>query len=105
MKLRIGILTAPDIRWEKSERNGKSTFILHDVRIGIGFHWDRLQTQEFAGELEILHHPNGTQTAETGFVNLMVYGNKDNERITFRIYNEKNGFILGCIIQTGKLLE
>ncbi len=63
MKLRIGILTAPDIRWEKSERNGKPTFILHDVRIGIGFHWDRLQTQEFAGELEILHHPNGTQTA------------------------------------------
>ena len=63
MKLRIGILTAPNIRWEKGERNGKPTFILHDVRIGIGFHWDRKQTQEFAGELTILRNPNGTQTA------------------------------------------
>ena len=63
MKLRIGILTAPEVRWERSERNGKPTFVLHDVRIGIGFHWDRLQTQEFAGELTILRNPNGTQTA------------------------------------------
>lgn len=63
MNLRIGILTAPQIRWERSSRNGKPTFILHDVRIGIGFHWDRRQTQEFAGELSILRNPNGTQTA------------------------------------------
>ena len=63
MKLRIGILTAPEIRWERGERNGKPTFVLHDVRIGIGFHWDRRQTQEFAGELSILRNPNGTQTA------------------------------------------
>lgn len=63
MKLRIGILTAPEIHWERSERNGKPTFVLHDVRIGIGFHWDRLQTQEFAGELSVLTNPNGTRTA------------------------------------------
>ena len=44
--------------------------------------------------------PNGTQTAETGFVNLMVYGNKDNENITFRIYNEKNGFIYRDVLLT-----
>ena len=33
------------------------------MRIGIGFHWDRFEDQEFAGELEIRNNPDGTQTA------------------------------------------
>lgn len=30
------------------------TFILHDVRIGIGFHWERRQEQRFAGALKFV---------------------------------------------------
>ena len=59
MNIRVGILTAPKIEWEQRER----TFLLRNVRIGIGFHWDRHEDQEFAGELEILHNPDGTETA------------------------------------------
>ena len=33
------------------------------MRIGIGFHWDRKEDQEFAGELEIRSNADGTQTA------------------------------------------
>lgn len=33
------------------------------MRIGIGFHWDRHEDQEFAGTLEIRNNPDGTQTA------------------------------------------
>ena len=33
------------------------------MRIGIGFHWDRLEDQEFAGTLEIRNNADGTQTA------------------------------------------
>ncbi|MBQ4017757.1 MAG: SpoIID/LytB domain-containing protein, partial [Paludibacteraceae bacterium] len=39
------------------------TFLLKNVRIGIGFHWDRHEDQEFAGQLEIRTNPDGTQTA------------------------------------------
>ena len=49
MNIRVGILTAPHIEFEQRE----STFVLKDVRIGIGFHWDRHEDQEFAGTLEI----------------------------------------------------
>lgn len=63
MNLRIGIVTAPHIRWTDSTQNGIPTFVIHDVRIGIGFHWDRMQTQEFAGQLTIKDNPDGTQTA------------------------------------------
>jgi len=59
MNIRVGILTAPKIEWEQRER----TFLLRNVRIGIGFHWDRHEDQEFAGELEIMHNPDGTETA------------------------------------------
>ena len=37
--------------------------MLKNVRIGIGFHWDRHEDQEFAGTLEIRNNPDGTQTA------------------------------------------
>lgn len=30
------------------------SFILHDVEIGIGFHWDRKEVQQFAGSLKII---------------------------------------------------
>lgn len=59
MYIRVGILTAPEIEFERREK----TFVLKNVRIGIGFHWDRYEDQEFAGELEIRNNPDGTQTA------------------------------------------
>ena len=54
MKIKVGILTAPKIEYVLRAR----TFILKNVRIGIGFHWDRQEDQEFAGELEIQPTPN-----------------------------------------------
>lgn len=52
-------MTAPKIEFEQKE----DTFILKNVRIGISFHWDRKEDQEFAGTLEIRNNPDGTQTA------------------------------------------
>ena len=59
MKIKVGILTAPHIEFEQREH----TFLLKNVRIGIGFHWDREEDQEFAGTLEIRNNADGTQTA------------------------------------------
>ena len=59
MNIRVGILTAPHIEYELREH----TFVLKNVRIGIGFHWDRLEDQEFEGRLEIHDNADGTQTA------------------------------------------
>ena len=59
MKIRVGILTAPHIEYEQRE----NTFVLKNVRIGIGFHWDRYEDQEFQGTLEIKSNPDGTETA------------------------------------------
>ena len=52
--IKIGILTAPHIDYTLHEH----TFTLRNVRIGIGFHWDRHEDQDFAGTLEILPCPN-----------------------------------------------
>lgn len=57
--IKVGILTAPHIEFEQKE----NTFVLKNVRIGIGFHWDRHEDQEFAGKLEIRNNTDGTQTA------------------------------------------
>ena len=57
--IKVGILTAPKIEYELRAH----TFVLKNVRIGIGFHWDRHEDQEFQGELEIRTNPDGTQTA------------------------------------------
>jgi len=57
--IRVGILTAPKIEWEQRE----GTFVVKNVRIGIGFHWDRREDQEFAGSLELQQNNDGTQTA------------------------------------------
>ena len=59
MTIRVGIVTAPHIDYELREH----TFVLHNVRIGIGFHWDQTEDEEFEGELEILHNADGTETA------------------------------------------
>ncbi len=59
MYIRVGIVTAPHIEFEQREH----TFVLKNVRIGIGFHWDRYEDQEFEGQLEIHTNPDGTQTA------------------------------------------
>ena len=59
MKVRVGILTAPHIDYEKRG----NTFVIRNVRIGIGFHWDRYEEQVFEGELEILRNADGTETA------------------------------------------
>ena len=59
MEIRVGILTAPHIEFEQREH----TFVLKNVRIGIGFHWDRHEDQEFAGTLEIRDNADDTQTA------------------------------------------
>lgn len=58
-QIKVGILTAPHIEFEQKEH----TFLLKNVRIGIGFHWDRHEDQEFAGSLEIRDNGDGTQTA------------------------------------------
>ena len=57
--IKVGIVTAPHIEYE---RRGH-TFLLKNVRIGIGFHWDRKEDQEFEGELTIRNNPDGTRTA------------------------------------------
>lgn len=59
MNIRVGILTAPDIRWEQRPEG----VLLHDVRIGIGFHWDRTEDQLFEGTMEIRDNGDGTKTA------------------------------------------
>ena len=59
MTIRVGIVTAPHIDYELREH----TFVLRNVRIGIGFHWDQTEDEEFEGELEILHNADGTETA------------------------------------------
>ena len=58
-QIKVGILTAPKIEFEQRA----NTFILKNVRIGIGFHWDRHEDQEFTGQLEIRDNADSTQTA------------------------------------------
>jgi len=60
MLIRVGILTDKRIEWEQRT---EGTFVVKNVRIGIGFHWDRREDQEFAGSLELLQNNDGTETA------------------------------------------
>lgn len=57
--IKVGIVTAPHIEYALRAR----TFLLKHVRIGIGFHWDRYEDQEFAGTLTIRNNADGTQAA------------------------------------------
>lgn len=61
-KVRVGIMTAPSIDVTYFGGN-EPEFELHDVTIGINFHWERKENQRFRGDLEILHNPDGTVTA------------------------------------------
>ena len=59
MNISVGILTAPHIEYEPHEDG----FLLKNVRIGIGFHWDRHEDQFFEGALTIRKNPDGSETA------------------------------------------
>lgn len=59
MNISVGILTAPHIEFEQREHG----FLLKNVRIGIGFHWDRHEDQLFEGKLTIRKNADGTETA------------------------------------------
>lgn len=52
-------MTAPHISCEQRPEG----VLLHDVRIGIGFHWDRTEDQLFEGTMEIRKNDDGTETA------------------------------------------
>lgn len=59
MNIRVGIMTAPHIDYELRD----NTFLIKNVRIGIGFHWDRTEDQLFEGQLQIRQNPDCTETA------------------------------------------
>ncbi|HLP15998.1 MAG TPA: SpoIID/LytB domain-containing protein [Bacteroidota bacterium] len=56
----IELLRAREIRCIPSE---DCKFVLHDVAIGINFHWERRESQRFEGGLTLLVRENGTITA------------------------------------------
>ena len=65
-EIAVGVMTAPKIEAVVPGPHSTPecpTFLLKNVRIGIGFHWDRLEDQEFEGTLEIRDNADGTQTA------------------------------------------
>ena len=65
-QIAVGVMTAPKIEAVVPGPHSTPecpTFLLKNVRIGIGFHWDRLEDQEFEGTLEIRDNADGTQTA------------------------------------------
>ncbi len=65
-EIAVGVMTAPKIEAVIPGPHStpeRPTFLLKNVRIGIGFHWDRLEDQEFEGTLDIRDNADGTQTA------------------------------------------
>ena len=65
-QIAVGVMTAQKIEAVIPGPHStpeRPTFLLKNVRIGIGFHWDRLEDQEFEGTLEIRDNADGTQTA------------------------------------------
>jgi stage II sporulation protein D len=42
---------------------GSSTFVLHDVTIGVNFHWERKEVQRFPGGLRLIARPQGSLVA------------------------------------------
>lgn len=71
----VGVVTGQDVRFTLHGRyehcpdgtfrpiDPDSTFTLHDVTIGIDFHWQRQEDQTFSGALRIIDNGNGTHTA------------------------------------------
>ncbi|MEK6650776.1 MAG: SpoIID/LytB domain-containing protein, partial [Bacteroidota bacterium] len=54
------VAEGPDVAFA-TKANG--SFLLHEVTIGINFHWERREDQVFEGGLRLLAHPDGTVTA------------------------------------------
>lgn len=54
-----GKVTVSQSRPMLSRTDGEATFTLHDVVIGVNFHWERREDQRFAGDLELLPTPDG----------------------------------------------
>ncbi|MDR2058328.1 MAG: SpoIID/LytB domain-containing protein [Dysgonamonadaceae bacterium] len=50
--IEVGILAAKEIQIKANPKN--ASFIVPDVAIGIDFHWERKEEQEFTGELKII---------------------------------------------------
>jgi hypothetical protein len=59
-EIHVGIVSADEIRVKNNPEN--ASFTLCDVPIGIDFHWERKEDQEFKGELKIIRE-NGKLTA------------------------------------------
>jgi stage II sporulation protein D len=51
-------ISSPEIKLTPSDFD-LCRFTLHGVRIGIGFHWERKQTQSFQGSLRLVRGPEG----------------------------------------------
>ena len=60
--IRVGLITAPALQVEHIGGDDPH-FILRNVKIGIGFHWERYVDMSFRGSLELIHNPDGTITA------------------------------------------
>lgn len=70
----VGIMTSPAIKYHLSgpftkgddvmlPLSGDSFFTLDDVTIGVGFHWERRESQSFRGALLLRGNGDGTVTA------------------------------------------
>jgi SpoIID/LytB domain protein len=59
-EIQIGIVSADEICIKNNPDN--ASFIIRDVPIGIDFHWERKEDQEFKGDLKIIRE-NGKLTA------------------------------------------
>ncbi|MCQ2336875.1 MAG: SpoIID/LytB domain-containing protein [Paludibacteraceae bacterium] len=59
MKVEVGICTKPEVKVDYYDGYA----IIHDVMIGVQFHWQRFENQKFKGEIKILENPDGTKTA------------------------------------------
>ena len=73
-KVKVGIVTAKEIKYELhgpyrsagdtlSPESDDCRFRLDDVVIGVGFHWERRESQCFQGALKLVSNSDGTTTA------------------------------------------
>ena len=59
-EIKVGIMTAKEIRI--TDLPDRNSFLVHDVPIGKGFHWERKEDQEFRGSYQIRKEDNGEKT-------------------------------------------
>lgn len=52
--VRFGGQLYPELIFTHDNTDEKSSFTLHDVTIGVGFHWERKEDQTFQGDLKII---------------------------------------------------